>query len=246
MRASQDAAADQPSSISSASARCRRPMSPTGGFHNGSGGGDDQQRGEQQPQQGQPPRRARRRLFLRRDVEQKPRRRKVDRCAAAAESAAAATTAPARLSRPSRTQRLGESERQAGDHAALPACARLARCGACAADPMRACSASSSSLGGRSVRWMVKLQPSRSVSARIAARWRASRVAIVGAPGFGAAGGDAAARLPDRRTRCGRNRGRSLPPDRRPGSAWPCAPRRRQPRRAWSRSRRSGSRNPTA
>ena len=36
---------------------------------------------------------------------------------------------------------------------------------------MRACSASSSSVAGRSVRWMAKLQPSLSVSALIAARW---------------------------------------------------------------------------
>ena len=42
--------------------------------------------------------------------------------------------------------------------------------------PSRACSASSSSVAGRSVRWMVKLQPSRSVSARISARCRATRV----------------------------------------------------------------------
>ena len=46
---------------------------------------------------------------------------------------------------------------------------------------------------GRSVRWMAKLQPSRSVSARISARWRAMRASIVGAPGLGAAGGDRAA-----------------------------------------------------
>ena len=49
------------------------------------GGGEDHQRREQEPQQGQPPRRARRRVLLRLDVEQQPRRRKLDRAAAAAE-----------------------------------------------------------------------------------------------------------------------------------------------------------------
>ena len=83
--------------------------------------------------------------------------------------------------------------------------------------PMRACSASSSSVAGRSVRWMVKLQPSRSVSARISARWRATRVAIVRLPGFGAAGRDRAGAFRLDELDAARNRERSLPPDRRPG-----------------------------
>ena len=91
---------------------------------------------------------------------------------------------------------------------------------------MRACSASSSSLAGRSVRWMVKLQPSRSVSARISARWRSSRVCVIVAPGFRAAGGDAARVLPARRIRRGRNRGRFPRPDRRSA---PHGPARRSP-----------------
>jgi hypothetical protein len=41
-------------------------------------GGDDHQRCEYKPQQRQPPRRARRRVLLWLDVEQKPRRRKLD------------------------------------------------------------------------------------------------------------------------------------------------------------------------
>ena len=48
-------------------------------------GGEDDERREREPQQCQPPRRARRRVFLRLDVEQQPRRRKLDRAAAAAE-----------------------------------------------------------------------------------------------------------------------------------------------------------------
>src|SRR4029079_20952 len=79
--------------------------------------------------------------------------------------------------------------------------------------PNRACSASSSSVAGRSVRWMVKLQPSLSVSALAAARGvaggakalaelvglgsdlaavtRDPRV-VLRLPGFGAAGRDGA------------------------------------------------------
>ena len=77
---------------------------------------------------------------------------------------------------------------------AMP-CGRRLVMAASLPSPMRACSASSSSFAGRSVRWMVKLQPSRSVSARISARWRASRACVVGAPVLGAAGGDLAGAL---------------------------------------------------
>ena len=44
----------------------------------------------------------------------------------------------------------------------------------CILAPMRECSTSSSSLAGRSVRWTAKVQPSRSVSLRMASRWRAT------------------------------------------------------------------------
>ena len=59
--------------------------------------------------------------------------------------------------------------------------------------PMRACSASSSSVAGRSVRWMAKLQPSLSVSARISARWLRDARLVIRLPGLGAAGRDRAA-----------------------------------------------------
>ena len=58
-------------------------------------------------------------------------------------------------------------------HARLPGFAALKRPPIIAPGggaPNRACSASSSSVAGRSVRWMVKLQPSLSVSALISAR----------------------------------------------------------------------------
>ena len=46
--------------------------------------------------------------------------------------------------------------------------------GALPPSPMRACRASTSSLAGRSVRWMMKLARSRCASSRMAARWAAS------------------------------------------------------------------------
>ena len=103
-----------------------------------------------------------------------------------------------RLSSPSSTSGCAKRERQAQDHACLPAMARRRSGGRRrrrpgGGAPMRACSASSSSVAGRSVRWMAKLQPSLSVSARISARWRATRALVVGLPGLGAAGRDRAA-----------------------------------------------------
>ena len=181
----------QPSSISSISGRAGVAVA-TGRIPQRAGGGEDHERREQQPQQRQPPRRARRRLFLRRDVEQQPRRRKLDRAAAAAESAAAATTAPAGSA--GRAGPAAERRRAAGRIMRPSGPAPTARAAALPS-PMRACSASSSSLAGRSVRWMAKLQPSRSVSARMAARCRATRRLVIGAPVLGAAGGDRAAAL---------------------------------------------------
>ena len=74
-------------------------------------------------------------------------------------------------------ERRGKAERQA-HHADLPSampCGRRLVMAASLPSPMRACSAIRSSLAGRSVRWMVKLQPSLAVSARISSRWRLSR-----------------------------------------------------------------------
>ncbi len=102
-----------------------------------------------------------------------------------------------RLSRPEQHERRGKAERQA-HHADLPSampCGRRLDMAASLPSPMRACSAISSSLAGRSVRWMVKLQPSLAVSARISSRWRSSRALVVGAPVLGAAGGDFAEAL---------------------------------------------------
>ena len=134
---------------------------------------DDHQGGEGQAQQREPPRRALRRLLPRRDVEEKPRRRECD-------------TARLRRNEPQQppqngqaqqreqNERLRESERKPRDHARLPICPAKRKRPLTTAPgggaPSRACSASNSSVAGRSVRWMVKLQPSLSVSARISAR----------------------------------------------------------------------------
>ena len=174
-RASQVAAAAQPSSIMIAIGRARgrrrqRRMPQR------AGGGDDDQRGERKPHQGEPPRRAGGRFLLGRDFEQKPRRRKID---AARPRRNEPQQPPQHRQRQQADQheRLGKADGQSADHAVTvglrpPAAAETL---SAAAAPMRACSASRSSLAGRSVRWMVKLQPRRSVSARISARWRATR-----------------------------------------------------------------------
>ena len=142
------------------------------------GGRDDQQRGEREAQQREPPRRARGRLFLR------------QRCRTGAVSRAEFLAARARrhqpqqppqhrqADQPEQHQRLRESRaasrRSCGAPVGVARASGSCRCRASPA-PMRLCSASSSSLAGRSVRWMMKLQPSRSVSARISARWRSMR-----------------------------------------------------------------------
>ena len=75
------------------------------------------------------------------------------------------------VSNPISTSGSAKPMRQAGNHDAALASAVVWACGSpSVAAPIRACSASKSSLAGRSVRWMVKLQPSRSVSARISSR----------------------------------------------------------------------------
>ena len=136
---------------------------------------DDQQRREREAQQRQPPRRARGRLFLRQDVEQQLFRAELLH-ARARRNEAQQPPQHRQAQQPEQHQRLRETEREA-HHAALPwksAWRRLTPVPPGPA-PMRVCSASRSSLAGRSVRWMMKLQPSRSVSARISARWRSTR-----------------------------------------------------------------------
>ena len=141
-----------------------------GGFHSGPAAAKITERREREPQQRQPPRRPRRRLFPRRDVEQEPRRRKFD-------AARPRRHQPQQPPQHRQRQQPDENEavrRSRGERppimpapsARMRAARRRARCWPVEA-PMRAWSASRSSLGGRSVRWMVKLQPSRSVSARM-------------------------------------------------------------------------------
>ncbi len=137
------------------------------------GGRDDHERGERQTQQREPPRRALRRLLPGRDVEQEPRRRERD-AARLRRNEAQQPPQHRQTQEPEQDQRLGEAEREPSDHACLRACPATRRRPLTIAPgggaPRRACSASKSSVAGRSVRWMVKLQPSLSVSARISAR----------------------------------------------------------------------------
>ena len=129
------------------------------------GGGDDDERGERKPHQREPPRRARRGLLLGRDFEQEPCRRKID-AARARRDQSQQPPQHRQRQQADEDERFGKAERQSADHAGTLGSAGAARCVplSAVAAPMRACSASSSSLAGRSVRWMVKLQPSRSVS----------------------------------------------------------------------------------
>ena len=137
-------------------------------------GCQDHQRRGGEPQRGQPPRRARGGLFLRRDIEQQPRRRKLD---------------PPRPGRhdpqqpPQRRQaqeaqqqkRFGEREREPGDHALRPTLTVLPR-----ALPlltiMPECRNNSSSAAERLVVWVENSQSSLLVSARISSRCSATRV----------------------------------------------------------------------
>ena len=82
-----------------------------------------------------------------------------------------------RLSRPSSTSGCAKPSGRPimRDLASDTPCGRRLEVAASLPSPMRACSAISSSLAVRSVRWMVKLQPSLLASTRISSRWRFSR-----------------------------------------------------------------------
>ena len=174
-RASQLAAAPKPSSIRSAIGVAPVVVA-TGGFHNGPAAARMTSVASSEPQQRQPPRRAGRRVFLRLDVEQQPRRRKLD-APRPRRNEPQDPPQHRQAEQAEQHQRLREAERQAhhADLASAMPCGRRLVMAASLPSPMRACSAISSSLAGRSVRWMVKLQPSLAVSARISSRWRLSR-----------------------------------------------------------------------
>ena len=153
MRASQLAAAEKPSSISSAIG-----IAPIGGggwrVPQRPGRGEDDQRRERQAQQREPPRRARWRVFLRLDVEQEPGRRKFDAPGPRWDQPQQPPQ-HGQAEQAEQHQRAGEAERQA-HHADLPR-PDVRRCRA-TAPPRRClrrcatCSASSNSFGCRSVR----------------------------------------------------------------------------------------------
>ncbi len=139
-------------------------------------GGEDDESGEKKPHDGEPPRRPCRRFFARRDFKQQPGRREID-AARAWRDQPQQPPQHRQGQKPDQHQRFGKAERQSANHAGTLGRALAGMRGPLSTrpPPMRACSASSSSLAGRSVRWMVKLQDSRSVSARISARWRRTR-----------------------------------------------------------------------
>ena len=158
-----------------------------------SGGGEDDQRRQQEPQQRQPPRRAGRRVLLRLDVEQQPRRRKGD-APRPRRNKPQDPPQHGQAEQAEQHQRLREAEREAhhADLASAMPCGRRLVVAASLPSPMRACSAISSSLAVRSVRWMVKLQPSLlGLDADFVAVALQPRL-VVGAPVLGAAGGDLA------------------------------------------------------
>src|SRR5205085_1132750 len=140
------------------------------------GGGKDDERCKYEPQQGQPPRCAGRRVFLRLDIEQEPRRWKLD----APRTRWNEPQDPPQYRQTEQAEQhqwLREAEREShhADLASAMPCGRRLEVAASLPSPMRACSAIKSSLGGRSVRWMVKLQPSLAAAARISSRCSFSR-----------------------------------------------------------------------
>ena len=194
MRASQVAAAPKPSSISSSSGALRArgrdrriPQRP--------GRRDDDERRERQPQQGEPPRRARRRLLLGGDVEQHAGRRKID-AARARRHQPQQPPQHRQAEQAEQDQRLGEGEGKARDHARSLRIGRArasgAMSGAAASGAERSCSLSRSSVAGRSVRWMMKLQPSRSVFGADFGAVALDARRIIRAPGLGPARRDGA------------------------------------------------------
>ena len=156
-------------------------------------GGEDDERREREPQQCQPPRRAGRRVFLRLDVEQQPRRRKLD------------PPRPRRnepqdppqhrqAEQAQQHERRGKAERQA-HHADLPSampCGRRLVMAASLPSPIRACIAIRRSFAG-AIGAVDGEAPAElgGFGANFVAVAREPR-GVVGAPVLGAAGGDLA------------------------------------------------------
>ena len=174
-RASQLAAAPKPSSIRSAIGVAPVVVA-TGGFHKRTGGGEDHQRREREPQQRQPPRRARRRVFLRLDVEQQPRRRKLD-APRPRRNEPQQPPQHRQAEQAEQHERLGEAERQA-HHADLPSampCGRRLDDGRVVAFADAGVQRQQEFVG-RPVGAVDGEAPAElAVSARISSRWRASR-----------------------------------------------------------------------
>ena len=131
------------------------------------GRSEDHQRRGEQPDQRQPPRRARGRLFLRRDVEQQPRRRKIDP-ARARRHQPQQPPQHRQADQPDQHQRLRKGDGKAADHAWRPIWLPLLTV-------MPPCRNNSSSAAERSVLCTENSQPRRRVSARISSLCRATR-----------------------------------------------------------------------
>ena len=136
-------------------------------------GGKDDQRGGGKPQQGQPPRRPRRGFFPRPDVEQQPRRRKLDPSRPRRHDAQQPPQ-HRQAQQAQQQQRLRKGEGKPRYHALRPALTVEPRALPLAAI-MPECRNSSSSAAERLVVWVENSQLSRLVSLRISSRCSATR-----------------------------------------------------------------------
>ncbi len=136
-------------------------------------GGKDDQRGGGKAQQGQPPRRARRGFFLRPDVEQQPRRRKLDPPRPRRHDAQQPPQ-HRQAQQAQQQQRLRKGEGEPRYHALRPALTVEPRALPLAAI-MPECRNSRSSAAERLVVWVENNQSSLLVSLRISSRCRATR-----------------------------------------------------------------------
>ena len=137
------------------------------------GGGENDQRRGGKPQQGQPPRRPRRGLFLWLDVEQQPRRRKLDPPRPRRHHAQQPPQ-HRQAQQAEQQQRLGEGEGETRYHALRPALTVEPRA-VPLATIMPECRNNSSSAAERLVVWVENSQSSLLVSLRISSRCRATR-----------------------------------------------------------------------
>ena len=133
----------------------RAAVAAAGRIEHRPGRGDDEERRDQEPEREQPPRRARRRLLLRQEIGEDAQRREVD---APRPRRRDAQDEPDHRQRDERGEheRRGKGERKP-QHRQLPMPAALNAVPRAAAT--RVMRRSAASLAGRSVRWIVRVQP---------------------------------------------------------------------------------------